>query len=73
MRNHLAFKHLQVYERMLEDETSVKKSKAELVNIFSNIRAVKIGLNGCSFCPVKQKINDDDDDDVRNKELRKQN
>ena len=33
MRNHLAFKHLQLYEKMIEDETSVKKSKAELVNI----------------------------------------
>jgi len=57
IRNHLAFKHLQLYEKMFEDETNVKKSKAKLMNIFSNIRAVKIGLNGCcSFCPVKQKI-----------------
>jgi len=47
MRNHQAFKHPQLYEKMLEDETSAKKSTAELVNIFSNIRAVKIGFNGC--------------------------
>jgi len=54
MRNHLAFKHPQLFEKMLEDETSAKKSKAELVNILSNIRDVKIGLNGCgSFCHCK--------------------
>jgi len=46
-RNHLAFKHPQLYEKMLEDETSAEKYKAELVNILSNIRDVKIGLNGC--------------------------
>jgi len=32
---------------MHEDETSAKKSKAELVNVFSNITVVKIGLIGC--------------------------
>ena len=56
MRNRLTFKHPQSYEKMLEGGTIVKQSKAELVNIFSNIRAVKIGLNGCFFVTVKQKI-----------------
>jgi len=51
-RNHLAFKHPQhLYEKVLEDETSAKKSKAELVNISSYIRDIKMRLNGCcSFC-----------------------
>jgi len=54
MGNHLAFKHPQLCEKMLEDETSAKKSKAELVDFLSNVRDVKIRLNGCcSFCHCK--------------------
>jgi len=43
-RNHLAFKHPQLYEKVLADETSAKKSEAELVNISSNIRDIKMRL-----------------------------
>jgi len=46
-RHEKSFKHPQLYEKMLEGETSAKKSKAQLVNILSNIRDVKTGLNIC--------------------------
>ena len=56
MKTHLAFEHPQLYEKILKDGTSVKQPKVEQVNIFSKIRAVKLGLNGCcSFLSLQSR------------------